>query len=409
MKILFVVFDYYPSGSAEANILFKLTKELSKKPNCDVSILTSKNSITDNSFECINDITIHKVDYCTVYKLSQIRDIFKKLKIAFQKIIELICRKFRVKKFINYYLYKKFYESLKKLENFDFDFIIPTCGFFEIYLACKDFMKDKKINSKLVLYQLDPLIDNISYSKKSLNFRKMMEEDIAQSCYKVITLESIIKQKLTNSINAHNCVALNFPLISNLTDYSNNLLDFDNYRTALFVGTLDNKIRNPRYALEILMSIPNLKFIIAGSGCYEIIDEFIKKYPENIIYLGKITLDKSIKLQKQVDFLINIGNNDISFIPSKIFDFISTGKPIINFYKKDSCPTLKYFPLYNNQISIFENYDIFNNNMQLVIKFLDNNINKKIEYTEIREKFFELTVDYVSQCMYGIFINGIEI
>ena len=52
--------------------------------------------------------------------------------------------------------------------------------------------------------------------------------------------------------------------------------------------------------------------------------------------------------------LVNIGNSVDNFMPSKIFEYISTGKPIINVYKIPECPTLKYLAEYPLALCVSE-------------------------------------------------------
>ena len=51
---------------------------------------------------------------------------------------------------------------------------------------------------------------------------------------------------------------------------------------------------------------------------------------------------------------MNIGNAVDNQMPSKIFEYISTGKPIINIFKSTDCPTLKYLGRYPLVLNIHE-------------------------------------------------------
>ena len=46
--------------------------------------------------------------------------------------------------------------------------------------------------------------------------------------------------------------------------------------------------------------------------------------------------------------LISIGNKDFPYVPSKIFEYMSTGKPIIHFYHNDDDSCLGYLQRYRN-------------------------------------------------------------
>ena len=52
--------------------------------------------------------------------------------------------------------------------------------------------------------------------------------------------------------------------------------------------------------------------------------------------------------------LVNIGNAVDNQMPSKIFEYISTGKPVVNIYKSPECPTLKYLERYPLALNLYE-------------------------------------------------------
>ena len=48
--------------------------------------------------------------------------------------------------------------------------------------------------------------------------------------------------------------------------------------------------------------------------------------------MGRVSHTVAIQYMSEADFLLNIGNSISSMVPSKIFEYISTGKPIISIY-----------------------------------------------------------------------------
>ena len=71
-------------------------------------------------------------------------------------------------------------------------------------------------------------------------------------------------------------------------------------------------------------------------------------------YLGPKRGEALAKEYEDADVLVNIGNSVDNFMPSKIFEYISTGKPIININKLPECPTLKYLAAYPLALCISE-------------------------------------------------------
>ena len=66
---------------------------------------------------------------------------------------------------------------------------------------------------------------------------------------------------------------------------------------------------------------------------YRSFNDDIKNISKNIHFLGKKRKEDIIRIYQEADILVNIGNSIDNQMPSKIFEYISTGKPILNFYK----------------------------------------------------------------------------
>ncbi len=127
-----------------------------------------------------------------------------------------------------------------------------------------------------------------------------------------------------------------------LQDYVNDFLkcNKNNERiiNMVFLGTLYESIRSPEYLLEIFSELLKivkdvklqLHFIGSISGC----EQFFKRYRELInkfIYLhGRVDRSEALKAMVDADMLVNIGNNTAYQLPSKIVEYIYTGKPILN-------------------------------------------------------------------------------
>ena len=71
-------------------------------------------------------------------------------------------------------------------------------------------------------------------------------------------------------------------------------------------------------------------------------------------YAGSLSGEALQRQYAETEVLVNIGNAVDNQMPSKIFEYISTGKPIINIFKSTDCPTLKYLGRYPLVLNIHE-------------------------------------------------------
>lgn len=76
--------------------------------------------------------------------------------------------------------------------------------------------------------------------------------------------------------------------------------------------------------------------------------------PRNVTYCGSLPQREMQSVLSGADFLVSLGNTITNQLPSKLLDYISLRKPILNIYKVEGCPTLEILKDYPLSISISE-------------------------------------------------------
>ncbi len=118
----------------------------------------------------------------------------------------------------------------------------------------------------------------------------------------------------------------------------------------VFVGTFYEDIRNPHTLLEIIAQLSDTRIVFhfIGGGCEEIIEPLRKKCGSRLKLHGYHSLQAALNAMDNADFLINVDNTAKNMLPSKLNDYISACKPIINlhpFLNSASVTYLKGYPL----------------------------------------------------------------
>ena len=158
-----------------------------------------------------------------------------------------------------------------------------------------------------------------------------------------------------------------------------------------FFGSMYREIRDPRPAIALFNEVakdPEIEVRFAGH-LEDLSEEELFPKSGKIQYLGKLTGDDLAKNYAETDVLINIGNSVDNQMPSKIFEYISTGKPIINIYKSQECPTLKYLTRYPLALNLSEEdlkTDLLNKAAE-VRTFIKTNSARRVPAEEIRKTF----------------------
>lgn len=128
--------------------------------------------------------------------------------------------------------------------------------------------------------------------------------------------------------------------------------------TMIFAGTLNTVYRNPMPLFELLKEAKNLgypvKLILHVKGnCDRLIEKAKNDFKLDIVQGGMIDKAQLLTEYQSADVLINISNHTIKATPSKVFELISTGKPVLNIVFDKGDTTKTYFDQYPMAHSIF--------------------------------------------------------
>lgn len=117
----------------------------------------------------------------------------------------------------------------------------------------------------------------------------------------------------------------------------------------MYCGGFYKKIRNPKYMLDAFLLSDDLDYrldLYINSACQKTVDCAIEKSGGKFIRHAYLSAEEIQKEMCKADFLIDLGNDLAGATPSKTFQYIATGRPIILFapdrYRSDA---LERYPL----------------------------------------------------------------
>ena len=123
------------------------------------------------------------------------------------------------------------------------------------------------------------------------------------------------------------------------------------------------------------------------------------------LFRNQVDVDTAFATMEKADVLLNISNAVDNLVPSKIFDYFSMGKPVLNLQKIENCPAEEYFakyPLCYN-LKEFEPADA-----EALWEFLKKAKGQKIAFADVEKIYAEATVDYVADVMEKAFAKNIN-
>jgi len=235
----------------------------------------------------------------------------------------------------------------------------PLEAVYGMYLA-----KKKYPQLKCIYYSTDTLSNEKGNSGfLPLRYREWQgrrwEKILFSVCDKILIMECHQKHYQDSFFESfqHKIAIVNFPLLSPAA-FIQDKSEMTGIPVIVFAGTLYKKLRNPQFACDLFTSISrsqNIKVVFMGSGdCDDILDQTRKNMGGSFEYLGMQPHQVADKNIKEADYLLSIGNAESAMAPSKIYEYMSTGKPIIHFYTYEKDPCIVPFKDYGNALIIRE-------------------------------------------------------
>ena len=241
------------------------------------------------------------------------------------------------------------------------------------------------------------------FLEELLEFYRPKERDALKNQLEVYSDGIVILPKLIHYISSKNPVLITeHPMVkNNIAD------DSENSQNIVYVGGLNRAYRHPKPILEAFKKIEDEKrkgytYRFYGYGNLDGYLYQIEKELPNFKYGGSVSSLEANDLLSKAGFVLTIGNKNSALVPSKIFDCISTGNPIIHFYYHETDPYLNYLKDYPYAIcQKIEAIDV-----DELVEFIDSHMGLKVDYDIIESNYKIFTPEYVfNQCK--DFIEGL--
>lgn len=403
MKVLFVCSDDYPFTGACTSLLRNLffEGELTEKIS-QLDVLTVKYRIGDLDRTLDNNVNIFRILSWKFIYADEIRRKMKKHPLlcifgVFQKALLVCNRMVFPHNYFNLPTIRAFMRGLNKINAFQYQAIVAVGGDFHAVEAVRRYIRNHH-GPRFILYQVDPCYSKMTESSATLDSRKKFECQVYSSADLVLTTPIIRDEAANNHCKpyVHKFVSVEFP---NVTKYYTNHINQKQYHNknvmikCLFAGSIYSNIRDPRYTLELFKNLNNdhLRLILVGVRKEQIPKEY---HVDWIQCMGVQSLDETRNMIANADVLINIGNTMENQVPSKLFEYISTGLPIVNVYKNEDCPSLQYMDKYPCAINLIEDPKKMNINVVELKNFICNYAGKQSNIDEILQIYDRCTPEY---------------
>ncbi len=389
-KILFLAGEYYPYPFANGVCIKNVINELKRK-NYEVDVVCF--NTTNNKELHLDTYNGSKIYYVNNFKNKGILEDFR------QRIKNILLAPMFPATDVK--LINKYYGVVKKaLCANKYDMIIAVYNPIEALIVGK--LVVKKVQCKYCLYMLDTLTNTGQITIRGLKTNKLVKKytdrknlscelKLFECADLIILMNSHLqhyKQKIYDKFRSK-IVFSDLPLFDP-TNFCMRPTKRDTKINMVYCGVLSEEYRNPRYLCEAVIKckeyIACSLDVYCRGNCGKMLEQYSEKSNSVIQKHEYVEYSKMKDILNNSDVLISIGNYNSDMVPSKIFEYMSTGKKIIHFIrsKNDSC--LSY--LYKYPASLIINEEVtLEKNIQNILDFLNKPLNKNDNTIGLKDLF----------------------
>lgn len=408
MKILIVLGNISPSDDANTNIARLIAQEMKGQGHAVAMLGTSFQVAAQEEM-------VDGIQYYRILRLESNRQ--KEISLEWQskhsrkeQILFVIKHPLFFSKLLFRYIKNRFYDSterkyikaLRRVAKIEkpHRVVVITSPFY-VATAVEKALK----NIELIWYQLDPNQSNATEAYKGKKDLLSKEISLYNRVKFAVVPRLIYEENKQNALSKFlpKMRAADFPNVRKmeLTDTQDNIT-FDTQKiNVVFVGTFYEDIRSPLPFFDIIEQSkdPRLMFHVVGGGCLDLLNKQAENFKDKFIYHGYRSLATSVNAMLSADILVNVDNLAKNMLPSKLNDYISACRPIINLHPYPDSESIKYLNRHPVCLHVCTQEGLKSATVNEIEIFCIKNASTCLSFEDVIEKYATSTPAYVTKML----------
>lgn len=411
MHVLFITDELFPSTDANSRIVLRVIDQLLGYPEVQIDIL---GRAVSNGARWANDYHGCCLIHTPFRRLLNYQKWNKKLgRLKVLRFIiyprAIIYRIIRKKGLDNPYIWESKNWLKKKYKNYDI-VIAMSMPYYNLEIAAT--VGDKV---PVIFYPLEPIA---TYNRIEGDFNTKLDYEIhlEDKATKLILTSLIHKDFLTErtKVNEKKVMEAEFPCVINKYSQVTTNHIKSNKISIVYIGRFYPVTREPDFLCNLVDYLPEEYELTIVGGLTtknykpKIVEKYLSNMHPSIRCVGFVSPDIADDYLAKADVLVHIGNTQSNIMPSKILDYISTGKPIINICKTHDCPTIALMNNYTLGMVLYEDNGMNEVIAKSIDAFCKSVKGQIIPFDTIQRVYYKYTPEYVGQVFYQAIKTSIE-
>lgn len=171
---------------------------------------------------------------------------------------------------------------------------------------------------------------------------------------------------------------------------------------CVFCGSLYPTVREPDFALELFgrLNDPQLTLTMAGGGWQRFASAEEKARAvlgERFACPGPLPPSDAAALEADADVLLSLGNFYDNQMPSKLFSYFGSGKPVLHLAVSETDPTLPYLARYPLALVLHRLDGVTPAVLERLRRWLDQTQGQRLPYAQVAALYPAFTPGHVAQ------------
>lgn len=235
------------------------------------------------------------------------------------------------------------------------DCIISVSGWFSAQLVGSKL--SRRYTIPLVSWYTDPFLFNVGKTKYNHNILKLIENSWLMQASLVFMPRNYYESYLCikRSVNSK-LLPIELPCFFSDSEVRQ-ILSHRTEKNILHNGAFMEHYREPKKIFDIAREMQNrfdYKFVSLGNLNRKLIKKYERKIPSNFLFFDRKEGTQLLGELGKAAILVVIDNQSGIQIPSKAFEYVSTGKPILLIYSNTMSETKKFLSGYPRLVAIHE-------------------------------------------------------
>lgn len=411
--IVFLVGSYYPYYSAVGKCLGNIASEFEK--DYRVTVICEKNVVGQADQELLHTQKIIRVTTGMHARRIRIDDKVKQARgpgryfwmgMLYLAKLERFARSALSRSACDRQVIRAYLEGFSRISE-PVDVIIPTCNQFESVAAAMQYQSAHP-GVQIIPYLFDLFADSVNINrgkfllkrhwKANMEYERQMFE-ASDFVFHVSNWSGHIRQYFPEYLAKSEEVE--HPLL--VPDRETPSVSQDGKIHIVYTGVVDAVIRSPEKTLEVLAGLNDdsicIDFYSFGSA-EKLVEQFVAR-SKAIIAHGQVDSGTAAQARRNANILLSIGNAGGNFqMPSKLIEYIASGKPILHFMQSAGDPAATLLARYQLAKVVDLGSDI---PYQELEQFIREKADTVLNFEQVRKVFQDADPVFISKKIAAVF------